>query len=85
MDSTELSNYLNKKVNIKSDTLACKKCRIVINDSMFIKIIPSLESNSSANPTNLNDPKKPQSTQTKITKKTPPTEENSAPTSESNQ
>lgn len=84
MDSTELSNYLNKKVNIKSDTLACKKCQIVIKDSMFIKIIPSLEFKSSVDETNLNDPKKPANTKQNH-KKTPPTEVNPAPTSESNQ
>jgi hypothetical protein len=85
MDSTELSNYLNEKVNIKSDTLDCKNCRIVINDSIFIKIIPSLQSQSSVNETNLNDQKKPQSAQTKTTKKSPSSEVNPAPTPPSKQ
>jgi serine/threonine protein phosphatase PrpC len=52
MDSTELSIYLNKKVNIKADTLACKNCRIVISDSIFKKIIPLKEMISSDNSTN---------------------------------
>jgi serine/threonine protein phosphatase PrpC len=52
MDSTELSKYLNKKVNIKADTLACKNCRIVISDSIFKKIIPLKEMISSDNSTN---------------------------------
>jgi serine/threonine protein phosphatase PrpC len=54
MDSTELSKYLNKKVNIKADTLACKNCRIVISDSIFKKIIPveGLISADNSNSTN---------------------------------
>jgi hypothetical protein len=52
LDSTELSIYLNKKVNIKSDTLDCKNCRIVISDSIFKKIIPLKEMISSDNSTN---------------------------------
>jgi hypothetical protein len=40
MDSIQLADYLNKKVNIKSDTIGCIKCRIVIKDSIFTQIIP---------------------------------------------
>jgi hypothetical protein len=54
MDSTELSKYLNKKVNIKADTLACKNCRIVISDSIFKKIIPLKEMISSDNSNSTN-------------------------------
>jgi hypothetical protein len=54
LDSTELSKYLNKKVNIKADTLACKNCRIVISDSIFKKIIPLKEMISSDNSNSTN-------------------------------
>jgi serine/threonine protein phosphatase PrpC len=65
LDSTELSKYLNKKVNIKADTLACKNCRIVISDSIFKKIIPLKEmiSSDNSNSTNTSNNTKPKANQ----------------------
>lgn len=41
LDSTQLSRYLGKKVNVKSDTIVCKNCKIEINDHKFVRIIPN--------------------------------------------
>jgi len=54
LDSTGLSDYLNKKVNVKVDTIDCINCRIIISDSIFKKIIPveGLISADNSNSTN---------------------------------